>query len=384
MEQSFWRREREGESCSPAFMRRWREEREGSKEIKKREKNLEESLAKQKVALFREHKKELSVERVSKGIHTPGRLTNREEEESVSPGPSKARASEYSKVIGTPNMQSLERDSPRFAERLGKLKTTLVCRERELQSLRNNFRKLEELARQVHLNWQTELEKVQRMEHELFAGVQREEELKLQEERMRLAFQKERAEQEACINQLQIELAQSKQSEGADRLSVIEQKYVRLKEMVEESALAKTVQNRELETYKQGLESCFETFTSLFEQVLKQGSRGEAFAGIRTGLMACFDQNNVLLGKLGFQDKLVAILQTYQEKSRQASSCKKKDSSIKKKREAQEGWLGEEKRALEAEKENLARMANKGQRKAFREIYQEEDGSEEYTLELHR
>jgi hypothetical protein len=159
------------------------------------------------------------------------------------------------------------------------LAAKLADKSRECEEAKQRFGKLEGLARQLHQSWIDEQARSRRLEEELI--------LKSQEKQ---------------------------RPENQESLRAIEKKYEELKLLIEKSAGGKKGFAK-LELYEASLRASFELFSETFEAiVMSRDSKAAACEAIQQKIMAFFHAQSVMIAKLGYHERLVAVLKAYQSR----------------------------------------------------------------------
>lgn len=159
-------------------------------------------------------------------------------------------------------------------------------------------------------------------------------------------------------SRLEEELIARSREAPSRNIEAIEKKYRELKARVEKADLATAAKVRSLEAT---LVDCFDLFTAIFESIVEnKHHKSQAYDDAHRLMMEFFDRHNGVMGQLGYQEKLIQILQTYQLR-KSASSKKKRD-----------GWPSPttrlEAKFVHEDKENVGRT-----RAPFRPIQQTSD-----------
>jgi hypothetical protein len=112
---------------------------------------------------------------------------------------------------------------------------------------------------------------------------------------------------------------QQEKLEPAPGLEAIEKKYRELKLMIDQTNAAQ----ENMKVFENGLHDCFDLFTGIFEAiVMNRNQKSVGYEVIQNKIMVFFEAHNILIGKFGYQEKLISILKAY--KSQQSTENKKK------------------------------------------------------------
>lgn len=182
------------------------------------------------------------------------------------------------------SMGQPSQNKPSDSSTIAELSRLLVEKAEEAEAASLQFKTLEDLVKRLHASLKDEKERNQVLEDEL----------------IRLSRHQEKLE-------------------PTPGLEAIEKKYRELKLMIDQTNAAQ----ENMKVFENGLHDCFDLFTGIFEAiVMNRNQKSVGYEAIQNKIMVFFEAHNILIGKFGYQEKLISILKAY--KSQQSTENKKK------------------------------------------------------------